>query len=104
VYIINPKDYIVKTHNITTEKVLNMTTKFSKAEYKFAGLLKTMTVRQAATEMGITSKHAYQLLFRMRNKIEKAQNTVNVAANWMKNKRLAKLLRRQEVLEKEDPQ
>ena len=81
-----------------------MTTKFSKAEYKFAELLKTMKVKQAATEMGITSKHAYQLLFRMRNKIEQAQNTVNVAAQWMKNKRLAKLLRRQEPIEKDEPQ
>lgn len=76
--------------------VLKMTTKFNEVEYRLADLLKTMDVKGAAKEMGIARHHAYQILYRMRNKIDKARNTVNTAANWMKHKRLARLLRRQE--------
>jgi len=72
-----------------------MTTKFSEGEYKLAELLKTMEIKAAAKEMGITPKHAYQILYRMRNKIDAARELSNTAANMMKNKRLAKLLRRQ---------
>lgn len=81
-----------------------MVTKFNKVEYELVRLLKTMPVKKAAKEMGISPTHAYQILYRMRNKIENARETSNVAANWMKNKRLAKLLRRQETLTKEESQ
>jgi len=81
-----------------------MVTKFNKVEYELVRLLKTMPVKKAAKEMEISPTHAYQILYRMRNKIDQARETSNVAANWMKNKRLAKLLRRQETLTKEDPQ
>ncbi|MHA1286209.1 MAG: hypothetical protein ACTSPB_02275 [Candidatus Thorarchaeota archaeon] len=73
-----------------------MLTEFTKNEHTLANLLKTMSVKEASKEMGISPGHAYQMLYRMRNKIDKARNTVNIAANWMKHKRLGKLLRRQE--------
>ena len=75
---------------------MNMTTKFNEREYTLTELLKTMTVKEAAAEMEITPKHVYQILYRMRNKIDGARDLINVAANMMKNKRLNKLLRRQE--------
>ena len=81
-----------------------MSTRFNKREYTLIEHLKKMTIKEAAEEMKITTYQIYQILFRMRNKIEKAQNTVNVAANWMKHKRPAKLLRRQEPPKKEEPQ
>uniref|UniRef100_A0A6M3M9V2 Putative HNH endonuclease n=1 Tax=viral metagenome TaxID=1070528 RepID=A0A6M3M9V2_9ZZZZ len=71
-------------------------------EHTLMELLKTMTVEEAAKELNTSISHINQTLCRIRNKIEKDQNTLNVAANWMKHKRPAKLLRRQEATKKEE--
>jgi len=73
-----------------------MPTRFNEREYTLIELLKNMTIKEAAKEMSITPHQVYQILYRIRNKTDKARETVNIVANWMKHKRLAKLLRRQE--------
>jgi len=80
----------------------NMVTYWTNREHDIADLLKTMTMRKASKELDISYDSVKQTVFRMRNKVEKAQNTVNVANNWMKHKRLAKLLRRQKPITKEN--
>ena len=55
-----------------------------------------MDIKSVAEELRISKSSVYTTLDRMRKKIQKAHNTVNVANNWKdsgKNPRLAKLLR-----------
>lgn len=84
--------------------MLNVTTStyFNENEFRFAEYLRTMEVREAAKKMGWSSSYAYNRLEAMRDKIERAHNTVNIANNWKdsgKNPRLAKLLRRARSVE-----
>jgi len=75
------------------------TTYFNEQEYRLVDLLRTMEVKEAAEKMGITRRRAWDMLYAMRNKIDKAHATVNTANNWKdsgKHPRAAKLLRRQE--------
>lgn len=70
---------------------------FNEGEFRFAELLRKNEVKEAAKLMGWSASYAYNRLNSMRDKIERAHNTVNVANNWKnsaKNPRLAKLLRR----------
>lgn len=76
---------------------MKLSTYFNENEYRFAEMLRTMEVKEAAKEMGWSMSYAYNRLSAMRDKIERSHNTVNVANNWKdsgKNPRLAKLLRR----------
>lgn len=84
--------------------MLSMTpsTYFNEKEFRFAELLRTNEVKEAAKEMGWSQSYAYNVLDAMRTKIERAHNTVNIANNWKdsaKNPRLAKLLRRAKDVE-----
>ena len=75
-----------------------MSSLFNENEFRFAELLKKRTVREACEKMGWSNSYGYNRLEAMRDKIEKAHNTVNTSNNWKdsgKNPRLAKLLRRQ---------
>lgn len=75
---------------------------FNESEFKFAELLRIMEVKEAAKERGWSKSYAYNRLDFMRDKIERAHNTVNIANNWKdsaKNPRLAKLLRRAKSVE-----
>lgn len=77
-------------------------TYFNESEFKFAELLRTNEVKEAAKMMGWSLSYAYNRLNSMRDKIERAHNTVNIANNWKdsaKNPRLAKLLRRAKDVE-----
>ena len=77
---------------------VKISTYFNEKEFRFAELLKNMTVKEAAKVLNWSSSYAYNRLGAMRNKVEKAHNTVNTANNWKdsaKHPRLAKLLRRQ---------
>lgn len=74
-----------------------MKSSWSEDEFKFIELLKTKDVYEAEKIMGWTRGYGYRRLQLMRQKIEKAHNTVNIANNWKdskKNPRAAKLLRR----------
>lgn len=84
--------------------MLNVTpsTYFNENEFRFAEHLRTMEVQDAAKKMGWSPSYAYNVLSRMRDKIERAHKTVNIANNWKdsgKNPRLAKLLRRARSIE-----
>lgn len=73
------------------------TTLFSKREFEIATLLKDNDIEDVAKILKTTRATIDTTLYRMRNKLEKAINTVNTANNWKdssKNPRLAKLLRR----------
>lgn len=75
---------------------------FNEKEFRFAELLRIMEVKEAAKEMGWSRSYADNRLLAMRDKIERAVNTVNIANNWKdsaKNPRLAKLLRRARSIE-----
>lgn len=75
---------------------------FNENEFRFAELLRIMEVKEAAKELEWSRSYAYNVLERMRDKIERAHNTVNIANNWKdsgKNPRLAKLLRRARSVE-----
>jgi len=84
--------------------MINMTssTYFNENEFRFAELLRTNEVKEAAKMMDWSLSYAYNRLNSMRDKIERAHNTVNIANNWKdsaKNPRLAKLLRRAKDVE-----
>ncbi len=69
---------------------------FTQKQLELIELLKEMTINDACTHLNITRGAADKRLYGIRSKIEKARRIVNTANNWMKHKRLAKLLRRQE--------
>ena len=73
-------------------------TYFTQREFEVIHLLKTMESKEVASELGYKNvQMIYNLLYKIRNKIEKAHATVNVSNNWKdsrKNPRTAKLLRR----------
>ena len=71
---------------------------FSKRELEIINLLKEVEIKEAAERLEVTRGTIYSYLNRIRDKIETARNTVNMANNWLdsgKNQRLGKLLRRQ---------
>lgn len=76
--------------NILREKM------FTKKQLEIIELLKVMNINDAYAELKITRGAADKRLYNIRTKIEKARRISNIATNWMKHKRLAKLLRRQE--------
>ncbi len=81
---------------------MSSTSLFSEKEFRFAEYLRTMDVKAAAKKMVWSPSYAYNRLSAMRDKIDKAHRTVNIANNWKdskKNPRLAKLLRRQKNVE-----
>ena len=81
---------------------VKQSTYLNENEFQFAELLRTHEVKEAAKKMGWSSSYAYNRLEAMRDKIERAHNTVNVSNNWKdsaKNPRLAKLLRRSKNIE-----
>ena len=69
--------------------------RFTEKELELLENLKTMSIKDAAGEIGISRAYADTLLTRIRDKIEDGRQIVNTAANLMKHQRLAKLLRRQ---------
>lgn len=84
-----------------------MVTYLTQKEYEILEHLKTKTVNETAKIMEISSSNIYATLYNIRNKDEKSRNTINYLNNLKdsgKNPRLAKLLRRQEPLKKEEPQ
>ena len=74
------------------------TSYFTQREFEIIQLLKTMEPREVAVELGYRNVQViYNVLYNLRNKIEKAHTTVNIANNWKdskRNPRTAKLLRR----------
>ena len=71
---------------------------FTLREVEIIEKLKENNIKEAAEQLGIARSSVDATLFRVRNKIERAHNTVNIANNWKdskRNPRLAKLLRRQ---------
>ena len=71
---------------------------FTRRELEIIEKLKESTIINTANQLNLARSTIDATLFRVRNKIQKAHNTVNVANNWKdsgKNPRLAKLLRRQ---------
>ena len=70
---------------------------FTKKQLELIELLKEMTIKEACIELNINRGAADKRLHGIRNKIEKARRISSVATSWMKHKRLGKLLRRQEL-------
>ncbi len=69
---------------------------FTRKQLELIELLKEMSINDACTHLKIARGAADKRLYGIRRKIEKARRIVNIATNWMKHKRLAKLLRSQE--------
>ena len=69
---------------------------FTEKQLEIVELLKEMTINEAYGKLDISRGAADKRLFGIRNKIANARRVVNISNNWMQNKRLAKLLRRQE--------
>jgi transposase len=79
---------------------------FTERELQIVESLKTRSIKETANHFNVTRGTIDKTLFRVRNKIEKAQGSVNISASWKdskRNPRLAKLLRRQVPLEEEKP-
>ena len=78
---------------------------FTRRELQYIESLKTRTIEETAKRFGVTRSAVDSMLSRVRDKIERAHGTVNLATVWKdskRNPRLAKLLRRQEPREEED--
>jgi hypothetical protein len=72
---------------------------FTHREMQIIEYLKTHTIKETAQHFEVHRGTVDKLLYNIRNKIEKAHGTVNLATVWKdskRNPRLAKLLRRQE--------
>ena len=79
---------------------------FTKRELQIIDHLKNHTILETASDFKIHRGSVDKVLYRVRNKIERAHGTVNLATVWKdskRNPRLAKLLRRQEPREEEEP-
>jgi len=71
---------------------------FTRRELEIIESLKNRTIQETANHFKVTRSAVDNVLYRVRNKIEFAHGTVNIANNWKdskRNPRLAKLLRRQ---------
>jgi len=78
---------------------------FTEREIQIMDSLKARNIKETASHLKVTRGTIDKTLFRVRNKIERAQGTVNLSNSWKdskRNPRLAKLLRRQEPLEKDE--
>jgi len=78
---------------------------YTKTELETLELLKKHSIRETAQIMfkshpeweGKPEGNVRQTLYRIRNKVDRYTLGVSIANNYKQNKRLAKLLRRQEV-------
>jgi len=92
-------------NNTVTDKMPRYTHPYTKTELETLDLLKKHTIKETAQILakshpewtGNSEGNVRQILYRVRNKIEKYTLGISIANSYKQNRRLAKLMRRQEV-------